>query len=365
MKVAFALIAVVMIACTPRGQMSYDPAMANKGIQQQVFVGTTRGRDPATGQFGPERSEAVTFARYQVSIPVDREVGEINWPKPGQGINPVTDFVTTDQTIYATEPPFRHDLAAALRANGGEATIFIHGYNNNFSEGLYRIAQLARDLDLPGVAVHYAWPSIAKPLGYVTDRDSVLFARDGLADLIREVERAGATKVYLVAHSMGGHLTMEALRAIALANDRATMSKIAGVILISPDIDVDVFRTQAHDVGLLPQPFVIFGSDKDKVLRLSGRLTGQRDRLGTLKDVSRLADLKVTYLDVAAFTEGSGHFDVGDSAALIRLFDRIGDVGRAFNRDAAGRAGLLPGVIVTVQNATRVILRPVVDLSQR
>ena len=199
----------------------------------------------------------------------------------------------------------------------------------------------------------------------VVDRDSALFARDGLADLIAEVERAGATKVYLVAHSMGSHLVMESLRAIALARDQETMKRIAGVILISPDIDVDVFRSQARDVGVLPDPFVIFVSDKDRVLKLSGRLTGQRERLGTLQDLNRVADLKVTFLDVGAFTEGSGHFDVGDSAALIRLFDRIGDINRAFNRDAAGRTGLLPGLIITAQSATRVILQPVVDLSQR
>ena len=365
MKIIVALLILALAACTPRGEMSFDPAAANVGIQQEVFVGTTRKQDVATGRFGIERSEAITFARYTISIPPERELGEIHWPTAGRPADPQTDFVTTNQTVYATEPSFRTELAKALRANGGEATIFVHGYNNNFSEGLYRIAQLSSDLDLPGVAVHYAWPSIAKPLGYVVDRDSALFARDGLAELIAEVKRAGATKIYLVAHSMGSHLTMEALRAIALSRDQATMNKIAGVILISPDIDVDVFRSQARDVGTLPEPFVIFGSDKDRVLKLSGRLTGQRERLGTLKDLTRVADLKVTYLDVGAFTEGSGHFDVGDSAALIRLFDRIGDVDRAFNRDAAGRTGLLPGLIITAQSATRVILQPVVDLSQR
>ena len=30
------------------------------------------------------------------------------------------------------------------------------------------------------MAVHYAWPSAAEPLGYVYDRDSAIFARDGL-----------------------------------------------------------------------------------------------------------------------------------------------------------------------------------------
>jgi esterase/lipase superfamily enzyme len=364
MKTALVLATVVLMACTPRGEIAFAPA-APGGVEQQVFVGTTRKREAVVGAFGSERSETITYAQFGISVPPDREVGEINWPKAGREPNSTTDFVVTDQTIYNEAKEFRSDLASALGENGREATIFVHGYNNNFSEGLYRIAQLSSDLELPGVAVHYSWPSIAKPLGYVTDRDSATFARDGLTDLIGEIEESGASKIYLVAHSMGSLLTMEALRAIAIARDKATMDRIAGVVLISPDIDVDVFRSQALEIGTLPDPFVIFGSDKDRILRLSGRLTGQRDRLGTLQDLNRVADLKVTYLDVGAFTEGAGHFDVGDSAALIRVLDRIRDVDNAFSRDAAGRAGLLPGLIITAQSATRVILQPVVDLSQR
>ncbi|MGL4310872.1 MAG: alpha/beta hydrolase [Paracoccaceae bacterium] len=364
MKAALILAAIFLIGCTPRGEMAFAPA-APGGAEQQVFVSTTRKREAVVGEFGSERSETVTYAQFGISIPPDREVGEINWPKGGREPDPITDFVVTDQTIYNNATEFRGELSEKLQEKGREATIFVHGYNNNFSEGLYRIAQLSSDLDLPGVAVHYSWPSIAKPLGYVTDRDSAAFSRDGLTDLIGEVKRSGADKIYLVAHSMGSLLTMEALRAIAIAQDDATMDRIAGVILISPDIDVDVFRSQALEIGKLPDPFVIFGSDRDRILRLSGRLTGQRDRLGTLQDLGRVADLKVTYLDVGAFTEGSGHFDVGDSAALIRLFDRIGDVDRAFNLDAAGRTGLLPGLIITAQSATRVVLQPVVDLSQQ
>ena len=142
------------------------------------------------------------------------------------------------------------------------------------------------------------------------------------------------------------------------------MKLLGGVILISPDIDVDVFREQARAVGTLPQPFVIFGSDRDKFLRLSAALTGQEERLGSLSDVARVADLKVTFLDVGEFVKGTGHFVVGDSAGLITLLDRIADLQGAFERDRRSRLGLVPGVVLTVQNATQIILRPIGQVAQ-
>lgn len=349
---------VVLVACAPRGTLTVDPQAATVGTVEEIFIGTMRQPD-ADGNFGTERSEQTRFARYGVSIPPERELGEISWPRRHGKPNPKKQFLTTEVRHYANAGQFRGDLGAALKREGGEAVIFVHGYNNNFSEGLYRVAQFAHDLELPGVVVHYSWPSAAQPLGYVYDRDSAIFAREGLATLIAELEHAGAKRILLVAHSMGSALTMEALRTVALRGDKASLARLSGVILISPDIDVDVFREQARSIGQLPQPFVIFGSNRDKILRISAGLTGQRERLGSLSDVSRVADLKVTFMDVRAFVSGGGHFAVGDSPALILLLSRIADIEGAFEADRAARVGLLPGVVMTVQNATQIVLTPI------
>lgn len=359
-RLVFPFLILALAACTPRGTMVVVPPETAEGPISTVFVGTTRGLE-GTGVFGSGRSEELRFARYDVAIPPVREVGEIKYPKPRRP-NVTTDFLTTDQRIYSAESDFKRDLRDALATNGREAVIFVHGFNNTFTEGLYRIAQLRHDLEVPGVALHYSWPSAAEPLGYVYDRDSVSFARSGLEKLIRETIAAGATRVTLVAHSMGSALTMEALRDLAMEDGRV-LPQIRGVVLISPDIDVEVFRMQAKEIGVLPQPFLIFGSDRDRVLRLSALITGQQGRLGSLDDVNRLSDLEVTYLDVGAFSQGSGHFVPGTSPALIKLLGRIGDVDQAFGNDAAGRPGLLPGVILTARSATRIILTPVAEIT--
>ncbi len=357
-----ALCLIFLMSCTPRGAVTLDASAAGVGTVEKIFIGTTRIQEQ-DGSFGSHRSEEVHFARYDVSVPPNRKLGEITWPKRGGRIDPTTQFLTTDEEVYQSGAAFRADLRRQMTATDGEAVIFIHGYNTNFAESTYRVAQFTHDLQLPGAVIQYSWPSAAEPLGYAYDRDSALFARDGLESLIHEVAAAGAKRILLVAHSMGAGLTMEALRSAAIRGDKRTLGLIGGVILISPDIDVDVFREQARSMGKLPQPFVIFGSDRDKFLRLSALLTGQPARLGSLTDVSRVADLKVTFLDVSEFSKGAGHFLVGDSAALITLLDRIADVQGAFERDRRSRLGLLPGVVLTVQNATQIVLSPLANVA--
>ncbi|MDP4034421.1 MAG: alpha/beta fold hydrolase [Pseudorhodobacter sp.] len=361
-----ALVFLLLVACAPRGQITLDPQAAEIGLVQSVFVGTTREIDPKTGRFGGNRSEKPSFARYDVSVPPDRDLGKIVWPRRHGAPDPRRDFLTTAEVIHPDAAAFRADLTRALtvRSRGTrDAVIFVHGFNTNFSEGLYRIAQLSNDLQMPGVTVHYSWPSAGSPLGYVYDRDSALFARDGLEELIVQVAAAGAERILLVAHSMGSGLAMEALRQVAIRGDARLKSRIAGVILISPDLDVDVFRAQALEIGTLPQPFLIFGSDRDRLLNLSARLTGEPARLGNMKNVSRVADLKVTYLDVAAYASGAGHFPLGNSPALISLMAGIGNVDAAFAAELRGRTGLLPGVVLTVQSATEVILAPMTAIA--
>lgn len=135
-------------------------------------------------------------------------------------------------------------------------------------------------------------------------------------------------------------------------------------MLILPDIDVEVFRSQAARIGKLPEPFGVFISKSDHALSLSARLTGQRARLGNVGNFEEVADLDITVVDVTGFSSGVGHFTTATSPALIRLFSRSGDPGAAFRGDIARRTGLLPGTVLTVQNLTAIVLSPVTGLAE-
>ncbi|WP_223634625.1 alpha/beta hydrolase [Rhodobacter sp. TJ_12] len=359
-KIFFALVLLVA-SCAPRGELAFIAQAP--GDLLPVFVGSTRGLDPETGaEFGYERSETLQLARFDVSVPPQRAAGDLRYPLKGRRIDPLTDFAIAGVQDYPTTAGFRADLRHSLAQSHGDAVVFVHGFNTNFAEGLYRLAQLGEDFDLPDTMVHYSWPSRGHVLGYAYDRDSALFARDGLQKLLDQMRRAGARRILLVAHSMGSALSMETLRQMALSGDQDTLSALSGVVLISPDIDVDVFREQARSVGRLPQPFLIFTSEKDKALLLSSRIAGEAARLGNLEDVARVADLKVTLIDVGAFSTRDGHFDVANNPALIKLLTNTGQVAQILEGEQASRTDLASGVVMTVENATEIILSPITAL---
>ncbi len=358
------LMVALMAACTPRGVIVFAPQAASVGEVEKVHFSTTRTRD-ARSLFGAGRSPVPTYGMFELSIPPAHRPGHIEWPRGKP--DPERDFLATKAFLHPSRSAFIASLRQELRAlprGKREVVIYIHGFNNNFAEGLYRMAQMKQDFGLPGIAIHYSWPSAANPLGYGYDRDSMLFARDGLEDLIEAAALAGSERILLVGHSMGALLLMETLRQTEIGRRHHLTKRIGGVILISPDIDIDLFRQQMRRIRTLPQPFLIFTSRRDRALRLSAAITGQKERLGSVSDVRALAELKVTLFDVSKFSRGiTGHFTPATSPALIRILANIRELDTALRKGRPARPGLLPGTILTVQNATQIILSPAAGIS--
>ena len=356
---ALLLFAVFLLtACTHKGGLARIPAGLTPAVERPIFFATTRQTDRLP--FGTLRSRKSIYGLVDVSIPPVHKAGQIEWPnaKP----DPQKHFLLASTEAFENSAGMRAALNKELAtkdAKNRAVIIYIHGFNNRFSDGLYRIAQMSHDLGLPGVAITYSWPSAGNPLNYAYDRDSALFARDGLRRLIEVATRSNAREVILVAHSLGSMVTMETLRELSVSGNTRALNRIGGVVLMSPDLDLDVFKSQADAIGELPDPFIIFSSKKDRALRLIEQLTGQKNRLGRLEDVSEIAEYDITYVDVTAYSEGgTNHFPAAKSPALLKLLGQIPDLENALSRDGA-RIGLLPGSVLTVQNATALILSPV------
>ncbi|MDD9921163.1 MAG: alpha/beta fold hydrolase, partial [Boseongicola sp.] len=243
-------------------------------------------------------------------------------------------------------------------ANAREVVLFVHGYYTNFAYGVMRVAQLDHDLKYPGAVTHFSWPSAGRPLGYGYDRDSVLFSRDALESYIRDLAKTGV-RVLLVGHSMGAQLSVEAIRQIELKTPGWSKRNLSGVVLLSPDIDIDVFRSQTSAIAQMPEPFIIFVSDKDRVLDLSAFITGERERLGNLSDASRLSEIQVTLMDVTNFNNGLGHFNVGTSEGLMSILRELPQLDSTFAGNVTGGETFRYGAVMTIQNVTSIILSPI------
>lgn len=357
----FLVFSLFLTACADR---TYAPVIASSpsGTQlETVFVATSRDKD-ARGFYGKARSTELDYLKLKVAVPPSHKSGSLK--TSFRNPNPKKHFTIARQEDLGAASSFnaglRHSLNKLPNAQR-DITIYVHGYYNSFADSVFRLAQLGHDFDVPGVSIAYSWPSDSTPLGYSHDRDSALFARDGLEKLLRQLPFVNARRVILVGHSLGSLLIMETLRQIEIATPNWSKAHLDGVVLISPDIDLDVFKGQAARMQSWPEPFALFVSKRDRVLDLSAVINGESKRLGRVTDAAELADFPIALVDVSKFSSDGlqpGHFTVGTSPALIALLSNSQELQRAMGQDPAGRTGPIPGTVIRVQKATQLVLSP-------
>jgi len=318
----FLLLSLMLLAaCAPRGQFALVPDLPTTTHIQPIY--TVTGRDSAGPlQASGARGDKISRALINVSIPPDHETGQVEYPT-GQA-DPNRHFTVASAVGFTNDTGLIRHLARAGDAKS-DIVVYVHGYNNNHAEAVFRHAQIAADYDLRGPQISYTWPSAARPAGYIYDRDSVGFSRDGLENLLVQLSRQQNRKVLLVGHSMGAHLIVETLRQMSIGGKSRAMSRLSGVVLLSPDIDIDLFESQISRINPLPDPFVLMVSQNDRTLRFSALLTGQQMRLGSISDMARLRRLGVglTVIDLTAFSNNAGtnHMLAATSPAAIAVLN--------------------------------------------
>jgi esterase/lipase superfamily enzyme len=261
-------------------------AAAGEGTSRvHVLAATTRRRsttDPGE-MFNGERADDVSYGSVMVSIPPEgaRQVGEVQWPESLPG-DPARNFVTVSAD-YLDRKAFTTAIAGAVRTSGRKKVlVFVHGFNNRFDDAVYRLAQIVHDAKAPVIPVLFTWPSRGetKLRAYTYDKESATYSRDALEDLLDTLAaQPGVSEVNVLAHSMGNWVALEALRARSIRAGRIA-DKVANVMLVAPDVDVDVFRSQIRRMGARRPRFALFVSQDDHVLSLSQYIWGGVPRLG-------------------------------------------------------------------------------------
>ncbi|WP_052265380.1 alpha/beta fold hydrolase [Ruegeria sp. ANG-R] len=342
----------LLTACVDRSVTEIMPNALKVGTPATIFAATTRAREP-DGSYGSRRADGLRYLELTVSIPPSHTPGELEFSYANP--NPNKQFVVADVTEFAGPQELKSRLTGV-----DDVVIFVHGYNATQTETAFRAAQLSHDIGIPGTTLIYSWPSQARGLGYAYDLDSMLFARDGLEQTIRYLKSIGVKRVVLIAHSMGSALSMEMMRTAELREPGWSKRNLEGVILISPDLDVDLFRSQMNSITDPPNPFVVMVSKKDKILNISTRLRGTADseRLGNISSVDALAEYPINVIDTTAFNSdaGSSHFVAATSPALLAILSSVRRVSSTFGPDRPGIDVLVPPSERSRDGATEIVL---------
>lgn len=298
-----------------------------------VFVATTRNRLAVDAtHFGTGRDLHLTYAEYKISIPPTHKQGQIEWPNGTP--DPRQNFVTVSERLL-DETQFRMAIETSRVSKlKPDVSLFVHGYNTNFQEALYRTAQLTGDSQSDSVSVLFAWPSEATVTGYVADKDAVTFSRDRLVDVLTMFGRDPRLgNIVVTGHSMGCWLTVEAIRQLRLTGKNDVIRRLR-VILAAPDIDVDVFRAQIAVIGPLDPPMAVLVSKDDVALSVSEFISGKHKRVGAL-------DITNPAVEEAAKRAHILIVDIGNLPANDTFrHDRFAELAAVIPRDADQRGDL-------------------------
>jgi esterase/lipase superfamily enzyme len=358
---ALAVLAALLAGCTrPPDLIGVDnPAIPADSVpdltRHQIFIATTREASEVTGAFfSSGRAPDVGLASVVVTIPPNHVIAELERPTRLPP-DPRTEFTVIDPVVYSADTAFIAEVRRELAkrpVGQRRLLLFVHGYNNTASDAVLRMAQFVEDTGFEGVPVLFTWASAASASRYVYDLNSALVARARIKDVTSILARTGAESVELFAHSMGSFLTMEGLVDGAQTGRlERRASSINHIVLASPDIDLDLFRTQLGELppSIREKMYLLVSAD-DGALRASRLIAGGVPRVGAA-DAEELEELGVTVIDLSQIEDSSSgsHAKFAGSPEVVQLLGQgLNRVGRFGNQTTPGLDQILAGTPIRI-----------------
>ena len=359
LPVVVALSALVLLGCSRPPELIgiENRAIPTESVpdlsRHRIFITTTREASEVVGAFySAGRAPELGLASVVVTIPPNHVLGHLERPDRLPP-DPRTEFGIVDPVVYRSDASFISEINRELAtrpAGQRKLLLFVHGYNNTTSDALLRLAQFVEDTGFQGVPVLFAWASAARTPRYVYDLNSALVARVKIKEMTDILVQTEAESVDVFAHSMGTFLTMEGLVDAQQAGylGRKTINHI---VLASPDIDIDLFRTQ---IALLPQAvrerIYLLVSRDDSALRVSRRIAGGVPRVGAA-DAEELEELGLTVIDLSEIDDSSSgsHSKFAGSPEVVQLIGAgLNSAGRFGESDTPGLEQILEGASIRV-----------------
>ncbi len=315
----------------------------------QVFYGTDRkptfdGTDPKRrGSLRPAENyspaeyysgeirgdDEIEYGECRVSIPESHERGEVEelswWQKAARKRWALAHLIWKTGpgkhvALLSVDPLSETAMLAQMERRLRESDdksllVFIHGYNNTFEDAARRTAQIAYDVDFPGVVAMYSWPSNGQLLGYSADEDEIDLTWPHLKEFLATlVDSNQFHQVHVIAHSMGNRALSMALK--ELAEERPEEKMFDQVVLAAPDINVRVFERDAKAIAEPAKHVTLYVSPDDKSLMGSHILHGKYPRVRT----EIVVKPPIKTVDASAVAGGAlsfGHSYIGNSPRLL------------------------------------------------
>ncbi len=259
---------------------------SDKGYARvKIYYATDRAREDSElpDEFYGGRRGELEYGTATVTVPLSHEPGQIEAPS-------IFSFTINEDpsrhiVLTSVDPAPGKDVFAGMRAHlaasdSKEAFVFVHGFNVTFSEATKRTAQMAYDMEFQGLPILFSWPSRGSTLSYIADTAVVRLSGRRLYSVLQRVaSESGASRIHLIAHSMGNRAMTDALELFALSHqgDEPVFDQ---VLFTAPDLDAGLFSEMVRTIRRVAARVTLYASNNDWALVVSRQLHGDSARAG-------------------------------------------------------------------------------------
>lgn len=251
----------------------------------RIYYATDRkrtGSDDPNRFYGGERG-GLELGTATVSIPPRHLPGQIEKPSIWTFTfreDPEKHVVLSSVTPADADTVFEDMRGQLAQTGSDEAFVFVHGFNVPFNQAAQRTAQMAYDMNFDGLPILFSWPSAGSILSYISDTAVVNLSGRRLSTFLQDVvQKSGARRIHLIAHSMGNRALTDALELYALRNSSDPMA-FDQVLFTAPDIDAGLFAEMMKTIRTVARRITLYASDRDWALVASRKLHGDAPRAG-------------------------------------------------------------------------------------
>ena len=245
-------------------------------------------------------------------------------------------------------------LVDAIVADGRPVVLFVHGYNNAFSDALRRAATIQQDIVPDAQVVSFTWPSDGTLLGYGYDASSVDFAEADFKVFMGALqERVSGEHIHIIAHSMGTRLVVDYFESLKDAGGDPHTNGVGHLVFAASDIAQDKFAKAVNspwghadrELANYTTSVTVYSSKHDRALRLSHEIHNDK-RLGLSEPDTIFLDPDIVSIDASAIDPARWHQKFSFATRHSYVFDKadgVRDLRRLFAGEGPDmRPGLTP-----------------------
>jgi esterase/lipase superfamily enzyme len=140
----------------------------------------------------------------------------------------------------------------------------------SFQDAALRAAQLGFDLGVGGVMAFYSWPSKGTLQGYPADEATIEASEGFIADFLANMAaQSGASRVHIIAHSMGNRGLLRAIDRIAMTAAQRTSTPFDQIVLAAADVDQDTFKRLSVAYQRVARRTTMYVCSRDRAVEAS------------------------------------------------------------------------------------------------